>query len=580
MPYIPHTPEGLLIRNRHSRSHGYGVGGGDTGYENDDDDALCRGVTVKGESCRRTVAAARTFGREANGVGDVALYCWQHKDQAEQRLGDEGAGRGRGEMRRKKGNNEKMTMAMATATVTARTAKAPVLRERSSIDTLVVRLGMIDVDGGGEEKKEVSRHGLAARQDHGDNYPSSKKDEEKNRMHVIDEKGRYTRDKRYSDHGRHRDRRASGRKKSSGSRGWLSAFCFAAGGSDSDNDDYFEIVRHKARVADQIKRAEMVAEAKKSNNSHSPDQSLPLHRSHNRNSKAMVEPGGREAQTPLDATSHLLSFIPKSLSPQLTSQLLAELSKPISPSDDKGYIYMFWLTDSKTSTPSPNARSSLLSSNINDKKSPEHHHMGENMSTAAARAEPNNNSNNNNLDNNNNNQSVLLKIGRASNVHRRMNEWTRQCNYNLSLLRWYPYSPSSPQPSSSSSSSSSSSTPPPSSVPRTDAAFRAFPLAPHDQSSRHRRRPGSQQAILSAQNDGTGDKKNNAVSVEKVPHVHRVERLIHIELAEKRVRKSCAACGKEHREWFEVESSREGVRRVDEVVRRWVGWSHGQQGRG
>lgn len=37
------------------------------------------------------------------------------------------------------------------------------------------------------------------------------------------------------------------------------------------------------------------------------------------------------------------------------------------------------------------------------------------------------------------------------------------------------------------------------------------------------------------------------------------------------------ACGREHREWFEVEGvregSREGVREVDEVVRRWVGWS-------
>jgi len=31
-------------------------------------------------------------------------------------------------------------------------------------------------------------------------------------------------------------------------------------------------------------------------------------------------------------------------------------------------------------------------------------------------------------------------------------------------------------------------------------------------------------------------------------------------------------CGREHKEWFEVEASREGVRGVDEVVRRWVGW--------
>ena len=58
-----------------------------------------------------------------------------------------------------------------------------------------------------------------------------------------------------------------------------------------------------------------------------------------------------------------------------------------------------------------------------------------------------------------------------------------------------------------------------------------------------------------------------------MPHAHRVERLIHLELADKRVTHNCEACGKEHREWFEVEASREGVRGVDEVVRRWVAWA-------
>ena len=62
----------------------------------------------------------------------------------------------------------------------------------------------------------------------------------------------------------------------------------------------------------------------------------------------------------------------------------------------------------------------------------------------------------------------------------------------------------------------------------------------------------------------------------KVPNVKRVERLIHLELAEQQVKRQCAACGKEHREWFEVEASQAGVRGVDEVVRRWVGWSESQ----
>ena len=49
--------------------------------------------------------------------------------------------------------------------------------------------------------------------------------------------------------------------------------------------------------------------------------------------------------------------------------------------------------------------------------------------------------------------------------------------------------------------------------------------------------------------------------------------MIHLELVEKRVMKKCAACGKDHREWFEIEASEDGVRAVDEVVRRWVAWA-------
>ena len=132
-------------------------------------------------------------------------------------------------------------------------------------------------------------------------------------------------------------------------------------------------------------------------------------------------------------------------------------------------------------------------------------------------------------------KTVLLKIGRASNVQRRMNEWTRQCGYDLSLVRFYPYlpSPTSPLPSPSRASHSRS----------TEDSSQA---------------PGG------------------AIAPHKVPHAHKVERLIHLELAEQRVKKNCEACGKEHREWFEVAGTREGVKAVDEVVRRWVGWAEGK----
>lgn len=97
-----------------------------------------------------------------------------------------------------------------------------------------------------------------------------------------------------------------------------------------------------------------------------------------------------------------------------------------------------------------------------------------------------------------------------------MNQWQRQCGYDLEMLRYYPYVPGTGTGSASSSSNS---------TPRT------------------------------------------------TPHCKRVERLIHIELAGMGMRanmETCEACGRDHREWFEVEATRSGVRKVDDVVRRWV----------
>jgi hypothetical protein len=134
-------------------------------------------------------------------------------------------------------------------------------------------------------------------------------------------------------------------------------------------------------------------------------------------------------------------------------------------------------------------------------------------------------------------QTIMLKIGRANNVTRRMNEWQRQCGYALNLVRWYPYIPSPGTPS-------------PNPSPARDHGSSLYP----DLS----RPPASQR-----QSD----------VVRKVPYVKRVERLIHLELQEQRVKRECEACGKEHREWFEVEASQAGVKAVDDCVKRWVGWA-------
>lgn len=144
--------------------------------------------------------------------------------------------------------------------------------------------------------------------------------------------------------------------------------------------------------------------------------------------------------------------------------------------------------------------------------------------------------------------TIMLKIGRANNVTRRMNEWQRQCGYALNLVRWYPYLPSS-------SSSSASPTPSPgASPPTTNRGYEASLY------------PTKVRPI-------TTNGRRESEGVRKVPFVKRVERLIHLELAEQRVMRRCVACGKEHREWFETEATQAGVRAVDECVRRWVGWA-------
>ncbi|KJZ77206.1 hypothetical protein HIM_03527 [Hirsutella minnesotensis 3608] len=110
---------------------------------------------------------------------------------------------------------------------------------------------------------------------------------------------------------------------------------------------------------------------------------------------------------------------------------------------------------------------------------------------------------------------MLLKIGRAANVQRRMNQWQRQCGHDIEMLRYYPYLP------------------------------------------------------------GSSDASATGQMPRMTPHCRRIERLIHIELSGMGLRaalSTCEACGRDHREWFEVDPSRDAVGKVDEVIRRWVNW--------
>ncbi|KAK1090060.1 hypothetical protein LTR48_009048, partial [Friedmanniomyces endolithicus] len=136
----------------------------------------------------------------------------------------------------------------------------------------------------------------------------------------------------------------------------------------------------------------------------------------------------------------LLSLLPPHLSPQTTSALLAELIKPISPHDEEGYIYIFWLTPQSRQAPAEETARSLLSPPT-VRPSQFERRISDVMteySFDASEAESHECGGGGK-------RTVMLKIGRANNVTRRMNEWQRQCGYALNLVRWYPYLPSSPQ---------------------------------------------------------------------------------------------------------------------------------------
>lgn len=206
-------------------------------------------------------------------------------------------------------------------------------------------------------------------------------------------------------------------------------------------------------------------------------------------------------------------LIPPTLSAATALRLRRELSKPFSEKDEPGYIYIFWLTDSPISpqgtpggTPNGTPNKAMGRGGRTHLRSP-----SDALQQVVTDAETSQQG-----------QRILLKIGRANNVQRRLHEWSTQCGYNLSLIRFYPHVSASS--------------------------------------------PGSVGGKL------TTPSLNKEVG-KKVPNSHRIERLIHLELGdnpENRPLVQCEVCKRTHKEWFSVEASRAGLSSVDEVVKKWI----------
>jgi hypothetical protein len=402
MPFIPHTPESLLPRS-----------------DSKNPAATCRGLTSNGRPCRRAISksAQSTPSSSPQRLASPEAYCWQHQEQAPAH----------------------------NTPIHSPQRKHDTIQERTSIDTLVDRLGFLEV----AEKKTHEK-----RRDRTQNRRSNEK--HSNRLNANNT----------TNHDASHRRPLQPKQRSA-----LYLLCCVG---EADNG------REAPRPAK--KHAQTAS-------------SYPLPGQQ----KISRPPMNRD---PSSRTGELLSLIPPSASPQTTALLLSELAKPFAESDDDGFIYMFWLTpESLSADSSTQAASALLATPT--RLPPGQRRTSDVLSTFAA-ATPDTSSN----------KTMLLKIGRAQNVQRRLNQWTQQCGYNVSLIRYYPYHHTT-------LSSSTQNVPP-----------------------------------------------------RKVANVNKVERLVHLELAGQKARgdSKCSTCGREHREWFEVEASRKGVAAVDEVIRRWVGW--------
>lgn len=418
MPYIPHTPESLLQRS-----------------DSKNPETHCRGLSANGKPCRRPIGKSpqaspspsprRKSTSSPGRTPSPDAYCWQHKDQAAAHGGASPQG-------------------IQSATI----------KQRTSVDTLVDRLGLLEV--------EKRKHGKRRK-------PVPNSEAEKSR---ID--------------GPRLERQKPRPKPASN----LGLFCCIG-------------------VADEGRPAPRPA-----TNSHGRRTTVSVPPKVVRASLSVPPKGHRPSivRDTSSRTGEFLSLIPTLASPQTTAQLLAELAKPVSELDNEGYIYMFWLTpESAPAAPPSETASSLLAPPL--RPMPGQRRTSDVLKTFATT-----------LPDSANKKTILLKIGRAQNVYRRLNQWTKQCGYNLSLIRYYPYHPTTLSESNVNE------------VPRTPR---------------------------------------------KVPNANKIERLIHIELNGQRIvgDGKCKACGREHREWFEVDASRNGVKAVDDVIRRWVEWGERDGGR-
>nr|POE78529.1 hypothetical protein CFP56_60761 [Quercus suber] len=289
----------------------------------------CRGITSSGRPCRRALAAAKASMLHAHenaalsvepvgaeGEFDVMSYCWQHKEQANQRVVAEVKWQ---DMQSRRRDSKAARM-------------QPPLQVRESIETLVERLGIMS--GSIQDQGRRITCGYGAEQGGGGGgrgESRSSKDREKRggeaekhtRNHVRPAKGTMTQD--FAGQPAMSQRSESGTGSKPTSKGFWAALCCVR-----DEEDYIEIVRHRKRTA-KPPAITMGPPIPAKSKADVPD--LPCKYTTGMTISPEEALTGQIPKKERFRTSELLSIIPDTLSPQTTSNLLVELSKPVSVHD-------------------------------------------------------------------------------------------------------------------------------------------------------------------------------------------------------------------------------------------------------
>jgi hypothetical protein len=477
MSFGHHTPESLLPRS-----------------DSKNPATTCKGITQNGRPCRRPLSASPSTSPGASpsrGYGVLAVlqdnaghhsnaaafYCWQHQDQAD-----------------------------SLRTKDAARTKLYPLKEKSSIDTLVHRLGVLDLDEDVQKKHRYKRrkngeHTLKKR----DTMPTGWQQMQSPLMTVPEgfERPGYV---------------SNPRPRPSHGRSNLKASFLCCLRADVDDMPPSRLPQDRRRPqASGYQQPQAMSYSNPAGRPTGPPTATSLQPSspvHGKPVSGQPQSSRTPSSRPQPSPSQsFLSLIPSTLPPLTIAALLSELSRPLTSADRKnsGYIYIFWLApESDLDAPDSDIASTILDDEPANRGHTQEQMLHRYSSQRRSR----------NLGIGQEKRTILLKIGRATNVHRRMTQWQKQCGHDITLLRYYPNVNVNPD--------------------------KQFPRSPS--STPH-------------------------PTLTPAPLVPRIERLIQLELAGLRIKQEkCDACGREHREWFEVEASWKGVRGVDEVVRRWVEW--------